>query len=789
MNDAAADAKLAVMKFGIGQPVPRTEDPALLTGRGCYTDDLNVDGQAYGALVRSAYAHGVLNGIDTTDALAMPGILGIYTAEDLAASGFGNIKCGVPLKNRDGSPMPNPTRPALTSDKVRFVGDPVALVVAETPVQARDAAEAVVLDIDPLPAVTDAEASAADGAPLLYDTVPNNVILDYHYGDTDAVTKAFAEAAHVTTLSIVNNRIVVSAMEPRSAIAEFDPAAEKWTLRVGCQGVFGLRNMLAKDILQVAPDKVRVLTGNVGGSFGMKAFVYPEYPPLFHAARALGRPVKWTADRSESFLSDQAGRDHKVKAELALDADGLFLAVRVTGFGNMGAYMGQVSPMMPTLNIVKNMTSIYKVPAMEVSTRCTYTNTSPVSAYRGAGRPEGNYYMERLVDTAAREIGIDRVELRRRNHIPASAMPYAASSGMTYDSGDFAAVMDKALTFADYNGFIARKAETEARGLLRGIGIGDYLEVTAPPQNEMGGLRFEEDGTVTILTGTLDYGQSHAAPFAQVLHARLGIPFENIRLLQGDSDQLIAGGGTGGSKSIMASGAAIIQASDKVIEKGKAIAGHLLEAATVDIEFTDGSFTVAGTDRSVGIMDIAEKLRAGISLPEGVPASLDVSEVLETLPSAFPNGCHVAEVEVDPETGVVRVVRYNMVNDFGTVVNPMLVAGQAHGGIVQGIGQALMESCVYDSDGQVLTGSYMDYALPRAADTPFFQFDTHSVPATTNPLGAKGCGEAGCAGSLPSVMNALVDALSGLGVTHIDMPATPERVWSVIQAARKNQAA
>ncbi|NQW08860.1 MAG: xanthine dehydrogenase family protein molybdopterin-binding subunit [Alphaproteobacteria bacterium] len=783
MNDAATDAKLATMKFGIGQPVPRTEDPTLLTGQGRYTDDLDVEGQAYGVLVRSAYAHGVLNSIDIQDALTMPGVLGIYTAEDLAAAGFGNIKCGVPLKNRDGSPMPNPTRPALASGKVRFVGDPVAIVVAETSMQARDAAEAVVLDIDPLLAVTDAEAAAAYGAPLLYDTVPNNVILDYHYGDSDAVAKAFAEAAHVTSLDIVNNRIVVSAMEPRAAIAEFDAAQDKWTLHLGCQGVFGLRNLLAKDILRVPPEKVRVLTGNVGGSFGMKAFVYPEYPALFHAARTLGRPVKWTADRSESFLSDQAGRDHKVKAELALDADGHFLAVRVTGFGNMGAYLCQVGPMMPTLNIVKNMTSLYKVPVMEVSTQCVYTNTSPVSAYRGAGRPEGNYYMERLVDTAARGMGIDRTELRRRNHIPASAMPYTASSGMTYDSGEFTAVLDKALTFADYDGFAARKAESAARGLLLGIGIGDYLEVTAPPQNEMGGLRFEEDGTVTIVTGTLDYGQGHAAPFAQVLHTKLGVPFNKVRLLQGDSDQLIAGGGTGGSKSIMASGAAIVQASDKVIEKGKAIAGHLLEAATVDIEFADGAFTVTGTDRSIGIMEIAMTLRSGISLPDGVPTSLDVSEVLEGLPSAFPNGCHVAEVEVDPETGMVRVVRYNMVNDFGTVVNPMLVAGQAHGGIVQGIGQALMESCAYDTDGQVLTGSYMDYAVPRAADAPFFQLDTHSVPATTNPLGAKGCGEAGCAGSLPAVMNALVDALSGLGVTHINMPATPERVWSVIQAA------
>ncbi len=516
----------------------------------------------------------------------------------------------------------------------------------------------------------------------------------------------------------------------------------------------------------------------------MKAFTYPEYGPLFLAARTLGRPVKWTSDRSESFLADQAGRDHAVTAELALDADGRFLAIRVTGYGNMGAYIGMVSPMMATLNIAKNMPSVYRIPAMSVSTRCVFTNTSPVGAYRGAGRPEGNYYMERLIETAARELGIDRVELRRRNHVRPDEIPYESCAGMVYDSGDFTAVLDRAVAFADWAGFADRRAESEARGRLRGIGIGDYLEVTAPPQNEMGGLRFEASGEVTILTGTLDYGQGHWSAFAQVLHSKLGVPFDRIRLLQGDSDELIAGGGTGGSKSLMASGAAIIEAGDLVIEKGREIAGHLLEAAAADIEFAEGTFSIAGTDRSIGIMEIADRLRGGLELPEGVPTSLDVSHVHASAPSAFPNGCHVAEVEVDPQTGVVEVVRYSMVNDFGTVVNPMLVAGQAHGGVVQGIGQALMEHCVYDGDGQVLAGSYMDYAVPRADSAPDFAIDFHAVPATTNLLGAKGCGEAGCAGSLPSVMNAVVDALSVYGITHIDMPATPQRVWEAIQAAR-----
>ncbi len=784
MNAHFDEAELATMKFGVGQPVPRNEDPTLLTGKGQYTDDLNRDGQAYGVFVRSSVAHGVLNGIDISDALAMPGVLGVYTGADLEAAGYGRIRCAAPLKNADGSEMRNPMRPAFPTDRVRFVGDPVAIVVAETPAQARDAAEAVTLDIDPLPAVTEARAAAADGAPLLYDETPNNVVLDYRYGDGEAVARAFASAAHVTRLTVRNNRVIVSALEPRAAIAEYDPGEDKWTIRLGSQGAFGLRNLLADDILKVDRAKVRVLTGNVGGSFGMKAFVYPEYPALFHAARALGRPVKWTSDRSESFLADQAGRDHEMTIELALDGDARFLAVRVDGYGNMGAYVGQVSPVAATLNVVKNVTSLYRVPALEVVSRCVFTNTSPVSAYRGAGRPESNYYMERAIEAAARELGIDSVALRRRNHIPPEALPYDTSSGLTYDSGDFTALMDKALAFADWDGFEARRAESRARGRLRGRGIGNYLEVTAPPQNEMGGIRFEADGTVTVVTGTLDYGQGHWSAFAQVLHSKLGVPFEKVRLLQGDSDQLIAGGGTGGSKSIMASGAAILEAGDKVIAAGRKIAGHLLEAAVADIEFRSGRFSIAGTDRSIGIMEIAERLHRGVALPDGVPRSLDVRHVHQGAPSAFPNGCHVAEVEVDPDTGVVEVVRYHMVNDFGKVVNPMLVEGQAHGGIVQGIGQALMERCVYDADGQVLTGSYMDYAVPRATDVPMFAFGTHSVPATTNALGAKGCGEAGCAGSLPSVMNALVDALSEYGIAHIDMPATPETVWRAIRAAR-----
>jgi carbon-monoxide dehydrogenase large subunit len=785
-EDVSRPDDWAVAKFGVGQPVLRTEDPILVRGKGRYTDDIALPGQAYAVMIRSPHAHGVINGIDKTEAAAMPGVLGIYTAKDLA--GYGTFKCAVPLKNRDGSEMKKPQRFTLAADKVRFVGDAVAFVVAETPAQARDAAEAVTLDIDPLPAVTLASEAALPGAPLLYDEAPGNVALDYHYGDADKVAAAFASAAHVTKLSLRNTRLVAAPMEPRAAVAEYDPKAEHFTLHAQSQGVFGMKGHLV-DILGVKPDQVRIITGNVGGSFGMKMAVYSEYICILHAAKALGRPVKWTDDRSGAFVSDAHGRDHEVTGELALDKDGHFLAVRLTSFANMGAFLATVGPLPGTLNAVKNTASVYRTPLIEVATKCVFTNTTQVSAYRGAGRPEGNYYMERLVDAAAAEMGIDRLELRRRNHIAPAQIPFAASSGMNYDSGDFPAVFAQALAGADLAGFAARRRESEARGKLRGLGIGSFLEVSAPPSKEMGGIRFQANGDVTIITGTLDHGQGHASSFAQVLSRALGVPFERIRLVQGDSAQLIAGGGSGGSRSITVSGAAILEASAKVIENGKAIASHVLEASPADIEFAEGRFVIAGTDRAIGIMELAEKLRAGLTLPEGAPSTLDASVVLEGVPSSFPNGCHVAEVEIDPETGEVAVVRYSSVNDFGTIVNPLLVEGQVHGGVVQGIGQALMENAVYDKDGQLLTGSFQDYAMPRAHQFPDIGFASHPVPATTNPLGTKGCGEAGCAGALVCVMNAVVDALSVYGIRHIDMPASPARVWAAIEAARKAKAA
>jgi carbon-monoxide dehydrogenase large subunit len=778
MNAPLPADDLNLMKFGIGQPVPRQEDPTLLRGEGRYTDDMNLANQAYCVMVRSQVAHGVIKGVDTAEAKTMPGVLGVWTGADLDAAGYGSLKTLIPVPNRDSSPMKTPTRHSLATDKVRFVGDPVAFVIAETVAQAKDAAEAVVVDIDSLPAVTDAREATKPGAPIVFDDAPGNICLDFLAGDTAKVDEAFAKAAHVTRLRLVSNRIVVCAMEPRCALAEYDPASDRYTFRAGNQGAFGLKHQMA-DLLKVKPNQVRILTGNVGGSFGMKGSPFPEYAGLFHAAKILGRPVKWTDERSSSFLSDQHGRDHDFDAELALDKDGRFLAVRLTGFANVGGYLANVGPLMGSMGVTRNLAAVYRTPLIQVATKVAFTNTSPVGAYRGAGRPEANYFMERLIDTAAREMGIDSIEMRKRNHIKPEEMPYKTASGTTYDSGEFTTLLDKALKFADIAGFAARKAESKARGKLRGMGIGDYLEVTAPPMKEMGGIRFEPNGDVTIITGTLDYGQGHWSAFAQVLTEKLGVPFHRIKLIQGDSDLLIAGGGTGGSKSIMASGAAIVEASEKVIDKGKQIAGVALEASAADIEFRLGRFTIVGTDRGIGIMELAERLRGGMKLPEGVPDTLDVSHVHELAPSAFPNGAHVAEVEIDPDTGWVEVVKYTMVNDFGTVINPLLVEGQSHGGVVQGIGQALFERTVYNEDGQFLTGSFTDYALPRASDTPSFSIDYHSVPAKTNILGAKGCGEAGCAGSLPSVMNAIVDALGG---KHINMPATPERVWEALNA-------
>lgn len=777
---------IALQKYGVGQPVRRKEDDTLVRGKGRYTDDFNLPGQTYAVVVRSTHAHGMIRGIGADAAKTMPGVLGVWTGKDLDAAGYGPFTCGLPLKSRDGSPLRQTNRQPLATDKVRFVGDPVAFVVAETLAQARDAAEAVELDIEPLPAVTDPEEATKSGAPQLYDHIPDNVALDYHYGDTEKVNAAFASAAHVTKVDIENTRVAVVSMEPRVGLASYDKKTERYTIQMPTQGVAGNRANLAKN-LKVPNEKVRILTANVGGSFGMKNVNYPEYMCILYAAKALGRPVKWLDERSTSFLSDSHGRAQKIHAELALDAEGNFLAAKLEGYGNLGAYITGVAPSPLSLNTAKNFSSVYRTPLMAVDIKTVLTNTTLMGAYRGAGRPEANYYMERLIDRAADEMGINRLTMRKRNFIKPNQMPFPASSGVTYDSGDFQAVFTKALEISDHENFAKRKKESQKAGKLRGIAVGSYLEVTAPPSPELGKIVFDPDGSVQLITGTLDYGQGHATPFAQVLCAQLGVPFESVKLVQGDSDIVHTGSGTGGSRSITATGQAIVESASLVIEKGKRAAAHMLEASEADIEFADGAFTIAGTDRSIDIMELAKKLHDG-KVPDGVPDSLDVDHTSEPVPSAFPNGCHVAEVEIDPDTGVVQIARYSAVNDFGTVINPMLVAGQLHGGVVQGIGQALMEQVRYDESGQPITGSLMDYALPRAEDVPFMEVGDHPVPAKSNPLGTKGCGEAGCAGSLSTVVNAVLDALSDYGIKHIDMPLTPERVWRAIQDAKGNAA-
>ena len=784
MSARIDEDSLAITRFAVGQPVRRTEDPKLVRGEGQYSDDVNLDGQVYAVMVRSQQAHGTIRAIAVAAARAMPGVLAVFTGADLDKAGYGGIPCRLPLTNRDGSPMRKPYRPALAVGTVRYVGDPYACVIALSRTQAEEAAEAITADIEPLRAVVEPRDAVKPEAPQLYVEAPGNVALDYQYGDSEKVAAAFKTAAHVTRLRLINNRMVVNAMEPRAAVAAYDKASGRFTLYAPTQGVLSSR-AVAAEILGVPADKVRFVAVNVGGSFGMKGAIFPEYVCALHGARELGRPVKWTDTRSELFLSDHHGRAQDFDAELALDNDGKFLAVRLVGFGDMGAYLTAMGPLFSTLNVVKHVASLYRTPLLEVRTRCVLTNTVPISAYRGAGRPEGNYYMERLVDTAAAEMGIDPAELRRRNHVTPDQLPYKAASGSVYDSGDFPAMLEKALELSDWNGFEARQRESAARGLLRGHGIGQFLEVTAPVNKELGAIHFEKDGTLTLLTGSHDHGQGHGTSFAQIISEHLGVPFACIRLMQTDSDRLIAGSGTGGSKSLMSSGTALVEASVKVIALGKLAASHLLEAGVGDIEFKGGRFSIVGTDRGISILDLAQRLAASAKLPEGCPASLDVDHVHESAPPTYPNGCHIAEVEVDPETGATRLVKYTMVGDFGTVVNPLIVQGQLHGGVVQGLGQVLMEGAHYTEEGQLLTGSYMDYAMPRADHAPAFVYASLPSPAKTNPLGVKGCGEAGVAGAMTSVMNALIDALRPFGISNLDMPATPQKVWRAITAARR----
>src|SRR4051812_24461463 len=777
-----------MVKFGLSQPLRRIEDPRLLKGGGRYTDDIAVkSGAAHGVVLRSPHAAARILSIDTASALAVPGVLAVITAKEWKEEGLGEIPCVIPLKNADGTNRAETPRGALAEDRVRYVGDPVAFIVAETPQAARDGAEAVMVDYDVLPSATDLATAHEPGAALVWDEVGSNVAFDWETGDKAKADQLVQQAAHVTRLTVVNNRVIVASMEGRAAIAEYDAANEKFTLTCGTQGSWLVKNLLAGNVFKVAPEKIRVITPDVGGGFGMKLYLYAEYALVCMAARRLGRAVKWTSERTEAFQSDTHGRDNITLGELAVDKDGKFLALRTRNYANMGAYLSTFAPMIPTMAGTKVLASVYNFQVIHARVIGVLTNTVPVDAYRGAGRPESNYVVERLIDAAAREVGIDRVEIRRRNMVASSAMPYVSAMGQRYDSGEFARVLDAALEKADWAGFPARRAASEAQGRKRGIGLAYYLEATGGGPTERAEVRFAGDGFAEVLVGTQSTGQGHETAYAMMTSHELGIPIEKIRIVQGDSDEIPTGGGTGGARSLYSEGQAILLTTATVIEKGKQAASEHLEASVADIDVTHagGRVNVVGTGRGGNILDLARIQRERAA--KGEPATLlDAAEVAEIKFHTFPNGCHIAEVEVEVETGLITVPRYIVVDDVGHAINPMIVRGQVHGGVAQGIGQAVHERTAYDPEsGQLLSASFMDYALPRAEDLPDIEVEFVSVPCETNPLGVKGAGEAGAVGSPPALMNAVVDALSQVGVTHVDMPATPESVWKAIAEAKQ----
>ncbi|HET6197493.1 MAG TPA: xanthine dehydrogenase family protein molybdopterin-binding subunit [Acetobacteraceae bacterium] len=769
-------------KFGLAQSIPRVEDPRLLKGGGRYTDDIVLPGMLHGIVLRSPHASAKLGAIDTAAAAAVAGIKAIYTAADMKADGIGPMPCAAPVQNRDGSNMVDPPHFALADGMVRHVGDAVAFVVAETAKAARDAAELVVVDYSPEPAVTDVAAATSQAAPLVWPDAKYNVAFDWGIGDKAATDALFAQAAHVTRLTVVNNRVVVASMEGRAAIADYDTATNRWTLYANTQGGWLIKNLIATSF-GTEPASFRVITPDVGGGFGMKAFLYGEHVLVCYAARKLGRPVKWTSDRAEAFLADTQGRDNVTLGELAIDKDGRFLALRTRNLANMGAYLSTFAPYIPTLAGGAVLSGVYDLKQIYAHVLGVFTHTVPVDAYRGAGRPESNYLLERLVDAAARELNIDRAELRRRNMVPASGMPHATPVGKTYDTGDFPMVLDAALQQMDYAGFAARRAEAAQRGRRRGIGLSYYLEVTMGDPTERAEIRFADDGFVDLYVGTQSTGQGHETGYIQLMSQQLGIDGEKIRVRQGDTDVIPVGGGTGGSRSLYSEGQAILTTAETVINKGRQAAGEVLEASSADIAFADGRFGIVGTDRGIDIIALAATQRQKAAAGEQA-ITLDAAEVVNVAEHTFPNGCHMAEVEVDPETGVVDIVRYRVCDDFGKTVNPMIVRGQVHGGVAQGLGQALLERTSFDESGQLLSGSFMDYALPRANDLPDIEVDLMEVPSASNPLGVKGAGEAGSVGSPPAVISAIIDALSGDGVTHIDMPATPEVVWRALSLAK-----
>jgi len=772
-----------MVQFSTSQAVRRVEDFRLTTGKGQYTDDLNLPGQVYGYVLRSPFAHALIRSLDSTVARGAPGVLGVITSADLEAEEANSIPCLVPLDNRDGTTAPLPVRPVLCSDRVRHVGDNVAFVIAETLIQAKDAAELIEVDYEALDATADTIGALADDSPQVHDEASGNLAFDWGHGDESKTKSAFETAAHVVSLKLINNRLIVNSIETRAAIGEFDTNTGKATLHSCTQGGWLLKDQIASHTLKVEPNMVRVLTPDVGGGFGMKTFYYPEQALCLWSARRFERPVKWVGERGESFLSDTMGRDHVTEVEMAFDAEHRIVAMCVDTVANMGAYLSNFAPFIPTLAAIKVMPGVYDVKSLYARVRGVFTLTVPIDAYRGAGRPESIYMIERLMDKAAQVLSIDRVELRRKNFISPGRMPFTTAANEIYDSGDFERVIDMVIEKADWKNFETRRAEAKPLGRKRGIGLCYYIESTMGDPGEAAEVRFEEDGTVCVLVGTQSNGQGHETAYAQVASDRLGLPIEKIRIVQGDTDLIATGGGTGGSRSLTAQATAIDAAADLVIERGKHYAAQGLEAAVADIEFDEGTFKIAGTDRHIAILDLARQARKMDAPSEEIDGGLDARGAI-TLPAwTFPNGCHVAEVEIDSQTGVTTLQRYTIVDDFGTLVNPLLVEGQVHGGIAQGVGQALLEKTVYSDDGQLLSGSFMDYCMPRADDLPSFDFSNVVIPCQNNPRGIKGCGEAGSVAAPAAIINAVVDALAKDGIDHVDMPATPQTIWQTIQSS------
>lgn len=774
------------MKFGLGQSAPRVEDLRLLRGGGRYTDDINLERQAHAYLLRSPHAHARINRIDVTAAQDAPGVLAVYTGADIAAEGLGDMPCFaakvVSLKRPDGAAMFQPSRPALVRDKVAFVGDYVAFVVAESRAQARDAAELIEIDYESLPVNVDTTRAIEAGTPGLWDGCDDNICFRIEQGNKAATDAAFANASHVTSLVLPMPRVAINPMEPRAALGAYDRFEDRYTLTSGNQFPHDIRAWLSSEVLGVPDSHVRIVSPDMGGSFGLRANIFPEFPLVLLAAKQLSRPVKWTNERSDGILDEQA-RDMTMYVELALNPGGKFAGLRVRCLANMGAYLSNFGPL-PAFGNIGGVAGVYMTPAIHAEILGVFTNTSPTGPYRGAGRPEATSAIEQAIDLAARELGIDRVELRRRNIIPPSAMPYQTPLSYNYDCGEFEANMNRALEMIDASGFEARRMAAKAQGQLLGLGIANAVEQAAGMFDEGGEIRFDRQGNATILMGTHSHGQGHETVFRQLLADKLGLDFESMRYVQGDTDLVNYGHGTGGSRVSGLGGGALAGAAVKVIDKGRAIAAHALEAPEQDIEFAEGNFTVAGTDKSVGLKEIAGMAFQPALLPPGMESGLTGFATFKAPGPTFPNACHVAEVEIDPETGVTRIVRYVAVDDVGTVMNPLLLKGQLHGGIVQGAGQILGEQVQWDQNGQVLSGSFMDYVMPRADDMVFFEIETNPVPSLRNPLGIKGAGEAGTVGAVACLTSAVLDALAPLGITKLGMPATSERVWRAIDHAR-----